>query len=87
MYSHVTLGYTDFERSRAFYDAVMQVLGHPTLFAFEEQGMVAYGDAAGRSWGAKGVQLFTAGDQRPVVLAERGDDVTQLYGRPAQELR
>lgn len=47
MYSHVTFGYTDFARSRAFYDAVMAVLGHPTLFAFDEQGMVAYGDAAG----------------------------------------
>jgi catechol 2,3-dioxygenase-like lactoylglutathione lyase family enzyme len=47
MYSHLTLGYSDFARSRAFYDAVMGVLGHPTLFAFEEQGLVAYGDIAG----------------------------------------
>ncbi len=47
MYSHLTVGYTDFERARAFYDAIMSVLGHPVLFVFDEQGLVAYGDAAG----------------------------------------
>ncbi len=47
MYSHVTVGYNDFARSRAFYDAVMSVLGHPVLFAFDEQGIVAYGEVTG----------------------------------------
>ena len=47
MFSHVTLGYTDFGRALAFYDAIMDVLGHPVLFKFEEQGIVAYGEPAG----------------------------------------
>lgn len=45
MFSHVTLGTNDFERAIPFYDAVMEVLGHPTLFRFETA--VAYGEATG----------------------------------------
>jgi len=47
MYSHVTFGYTDFARSLAFYDAIMSALGHAKFFEFAEQGIVAYGEAAG----------------------------------------
>jgi len=47
MFSHVTVGYTDFPRALGFYDAIMGVLGHPVLFKFEEQGIVAYGEATG----------------------------------------
>lgn len=47
MYSHITIGYTDFARTLPFYDAIMEVLGHPVLFKFEEQGLVAYGEPAG----------------------------------------
>ena len=36
MYSHVTVGTTDFARSRAFYDAIMAPLGIP--FAWEHDG-------------------------------------------------
>jgi catechol 2,3-dioxygenase-like lactoylglutathione lyase family enzyme len=32
MYSHITLGTNDMERALRFYDAVMAVLGHPTMF-------------------------------------------------------
>lgn len=47
MYSHVTLGYTDFARTLAFYEAVMAELGHPVLMKFEEQGIVAFGEPSG----------------------------------------
>lgn len=46
MYSHVTLGTNDMERAEKFYDAVMQVLGHPTLFKVPSQAL-AYGEATG----------------------------------------
>jgi catechol 2,3-dioxygenase-like lactoylglutathione lyase family enzyme len=41
MFSHVTLGTADFERSRPFWVAVMEVLGHPVLF--EREGGIAFG--------------------------------------------
>ncbi len=41
MFSHITVGTNDFARSVAFYDRVMEVLGHKQLFKFE--GVVAYG--------------------------------------------
>jgi catechol 2,3-dioxygenase-like lactoylglutathione lyase family enzyme len=45
MYSHVTLGTNDFTKSVGFFDAVMNVLGHPTLFKVD--GTAAYGTATG----------------------------------------
>ncbi|BCW90520.1 hypothetical protein sos41_36910 [Alphaproteobacteria bacterium SO-S41] len=45
MYSHVTLGTNDMARAEAFYDAVMAVLGHPTMFKFP--GTLAYGTPTG----------------------------------------
>jgi catechol 2,3-dioxygenase-like lactoylglutathione lyase family enzyme len=45
MYSHVTLGTNDMERARRFYDAVMAVLGHPTMFAAPQ--VTAYGTPTG----------------------------------------
>ena len=45
MYSHVTFGTNDFERALGFYQAVMDVLGHPVLF--QGDGVVAYGEPAG----------------------------------------
>lgn len=45
MYSHVTLGTNDFARALPFYQAVMDVLGHPVLF--QGDGMIAYGEATG----------------------------------------
>ena len=45
MYSHVTLGSNDFERSEKFYDAVMGALGHPVLF--KAPSVLAYGLPAG----------------------------------------
>jgi catechol 2,3-dioxygenase-like lactoylglutathione lyase family enzyme len=47
MYSHVTVGTTDFARSVVFYDAIMDALGHPVLFKFEEPGLAGYGEATG----------------------------------------
>ncbi len=45
MFSHVTLGTNDPRRARAFYDAVMPVIGHPLLFAFGDT--IAFGEATG----------------------------------------
>lgn len=45
MYSHVTLGTNDFSRALPFYEAVMEVLGHPVLF--QGDGIVAYGEPTG----------------------------------------
>ncbi len=45
MYSHVTLGTNDFPRAQKFYDAVMAVLGHPTMFATPVG--IAYGTPTG----------------------------------------
>ena len=41
MYSHITLGTNDMPRAQAFYDALMELLGHPVLFKTPEG--VAYG--------------------------------------------
>lgn len=43
MFSHVTVGTNDFDRSVAFYDRVMATLGHKQLFCVE--GAAAYGDS------------------------------------------
>lgn len=45
MYSHVTLGSNDFVRAKKFWDAVMEVLGHPVLF--ELPTVLSYGTPAG----------------------------------------
>lgn len=45
MYSHVTLGTNDYDRAVAFYDAVMEILGHEVLFKLD--GVAAYGEATG----------------------------------------
>jgi catechol 2,3-dioxygenase-like lactoylglutathione lyase family enzyme len=46
MYSHVTLGTTDMDRSEKFYDAVMGALGHPVLFKAPGR-VLAYGTNTG----------------------------------------
>lgn len=43
MFSHVTVGTNDFDRSVAFYDRVMATLNHKQLFCVE--GAAAYGDS------------------------------------------
>jgi catechol 2,3-dioxygenase-like lactoylglutathione lyase family enzyme len=45
VFSHVTLGSNDLDRSRRFYDAVMKVLGHKLLFELPQA--FAYGEATG----------------------------------------
>jgi catechol 2,3-dioxygenase-like lactoylglutathione lyase family enzyme len=63
MYSHVTVGYDDFARARAFYDAIMSALGHPVLFAFDEPGIVACGEATGPKRFV--LPPFDGGEERP----------------------
>jgi catechol 2,3-dioxygenase-like lactoylglutathione lyase family enzyme len=41
MYSHVTLGSNDIARAEAFYDPIMQLLGHPVLM--KGPGVLGYG--------------------------------------------
>ena len=45
MYSHVTLGTNDIARAKAFYDPIMQLLGHPVLMQTEQA--LGYGPPAG----------------------------------------
>ena len=45
MFGHVTVGSNDFERSGAFYDAVMATLGHRR--GLERDGFISYGDGSG----------------------------------------
>jgi len=45
MYSHVTVGTNDFPRAEKFYDAIMAVLGHPTMF--KAPIVLAYGTPTG----------------------------------------
>ena len=44
MYSHITLGTNDFEKAIAFYDPIMELLGHPVMFKTE--AIVAFGTRA-----------------------------------------
>lgn len=49
MYSHITLGIDNFPEAEPFYDAIMNVLGHPVLFKH----------AKGKAWGEPtGPKLF-----------------------------
>jgi catechol 2,3-dioxygenase-like lactoylglutathione lyase family enzyme len=48
MYSHVTVGTNDIVRAERFYDAVMEVLGHPVLFKTPDA--LAYGEPAGEKF-------------------------------------
>ena len=60
MFSHVTLGISDFARSEPFYDAIMGALGHPVLFRGE----------GGKAWGEPiGPKLFIGApfDGRPAA--------------------
>lgn len=43
MFTHVSIGVSDFSRALAFYDAVMDALGHQRLFGEEADGFMAYG--------------------------------------------
>ena len=45
MFSHITLGTNDWHRARAFWIAVMEVLGHPVMF--ERDGGIAFGTPTG----------------------------------------
>lgn len=45
MFSHVTIGSNDLERSRAFYDAVMKTLGHDRFYTGDE--IIGYGEPTG----------------------------------------
>lgn len=49
MYSHITLGIDRFAEAEPFYDAIMDVLGHPVLFRHD----------SGKAWGEPtGPKLF-----------------------------
>ena len=49
MYSHITLGIYDFAKAEPFYDAIMEVLGHPVFFGHDK----------GKAWGEPtGPKLF-----------------------------
>jgi catechol 2,3-dioxygenase-like lactoylglutathione lyase family enzyme len=58
MISHVSIGVTDIERSRRFYDTVLGALGYRRLF--EGEGYVAYGTEAAEFWVAQSQQVPTA---------------------------
>jgi catechol 2,3-dioxygenase-like lactoylglutathione lyase family enzyme len=45
MFSHVTIGSSDLERSGAFYDAVMKTLGHERFYSGDH--IVGYGTPTG----------------------------------------
>ncbi len=45
MFSHVTIGITDFERAAAFYDPVMATLGHGRFYSGD--GFCAFGTLGG----------------------------------------
>ena len=45
LYSHITLGTNDFEKAIAFYDPIMELLGHPVMFKTE--AIVAFGTPTG----------------------------------------
>jgi len=49
MFDHVTLGVSDLEAARRFYDRVMPVLGLPLLWANET--MLTYGIEGGQDFG------------------------------------
>lgn len=51
MISHVSIGVTDIERSRRFYDAALGALGYRRLF--EGEGYVAYGADEPKFWVAQ----------------------------------
>jgi len=51
MISHVSIGVSDIERSRRFYDGVLGALGYRRLF--EGEGYVAYGADAPKFWVAQ----------------------------------
>jgi catechol 2,3-dioxygenase-like lactoylglutathione lyase family enzyme len=61
MYSHVTLGSNDFGRAKQFWDAVMEVLGHPVLF--DLPNVLAYGTPAGEKLFI--LSPFDGGEARP----------------------
>ncbi len=44
MFSHTTIGTNDISRARAFYDAVMGVLGHGRYYDFEDM-ITGYGES------------------------------------------
>lgn len=49
MFSHITLGVDDFANAEPFYDAIMEVLGHPVLMQHDQ----------GKAWGEPtGSKLF-----------------------------
>ncbi len=45
MFSHVTIGSNDLERSKVFYDAVMKALGHERFYTGDS--IIGYGEATG----------------------------------------
>ena len=47
MIGYVTLGVSDIDRARGFYDALFDVIGAKRLMALEENGFTMYG----RAWG------------------------------------
>jgi catechol 2,3-dioxygenase-like lactoylglutathione lyase family enzyme len=61
MYSHVTLGSNDFGRAKKFWDAVMEVLGHPVLF--DLPNLLAYGTPVGEKLFI--LSPFDGGEARP----------------------
>lgn len=46
MFGYATVGSTDFEASRKFYDAVMGALGYRVTHDYSQGGWVGYGDPA-----------------------------------------
>jgi catechol 2,3-dioxygenase-like lactoylglutathione lyase family enzyme len=45
MFSHITVGVSDYARAAAFYKPLMETLGLPIKFTFPETGAVAWGPA------------------------------------------
>ncbi|MCB9963822.1 MAG: VOC family protein [Rhodospirillales bacterium] len=43
MFSHISVGVRDLQKSLKLYDPIMACLGYPRLFGDEEEGFMAYG--------------------------------------------
>jgi catechol 2,3-dioxygenase-like lactoylglutathione lyase family enzyme len=64
IFDHVTLGVSDIERARAFYNRVMPTLGLPLLW--ENSRMLTYGIEGGEDFG---LQLDNSGARRGTHVA------------------
>ncbi len=69
IFDHVTLGVSDFEKARLFYNRVMPVLGLPLLW--ENSTMLTYGIEGGQDFG---LQLDNSGARSGTHVAFRAHD-------------